>query len=160
MENVEQVDTFKYLGIVLDKNLKFDDHINFICKKANQRMYLIRKLKSFNVDCTVLELVYRSLVESVLSFNIVTWYGNLRVKEKARLNRVVNLASKVIGRKQKSLPDIYHQFVIKKAKKILLDNTHPMHDSFQFLRSGRRLRVPSWRRNLYRYFLSHLLLTF
>ena len=81
-ENVEQVDSFKYLGTVLDKNFKFCDHVDFICKKANQRMYLIRKLKSFDVDTHILELVYRSLVLSILSFNIVTWYGCLAQRKR------------------------------------------------------------------------------
>ena len=150
-ENVEKVDSFKYLGTVLDKDLKFSEHVDFICKKANQRMYLIRKLKSFYVDSAVLELVYRSLVESILAFNIVTWYGNLRMKEKTRLNSIVNSASKVIGKRQKSLPDIYRRTVKKKAQSILMDDKHPLRNCFQFLRSGRRLRVPAWKRNLYRF---------
>ena len=149
-ENVEKVDNFKYLGTVLDKDAKFRGHVDLTCKKANQRMYLIRKLKSFSVEGKVLELVYRSLVESILSFNIVTWYGNLGVRETARLNRVVNLASKLIGRKQKPLSQIYYQYAKKKAQKILSDRTHPLNESFQFLHSGRRLRVPSYNRHLYK----------
>ena len=34
-ENVDQVETFKYLGTVLDKNFKFSEHVNSICKTAN-----------------------------------------------------------------------------------------------------------------------------
>ena len=30
------------------------------------------------------QLVYKSLVQSVLTFNIVTWYGNLGVREKKK----------------------------------------------------------------------------
>ena len=43
-EDVESVKTFKYLGTVLDSNLSFTTHVDTVCKKANQRMYLIRKL--------------------------------------------------------------------------------------------------------------------
>ena len=52
---MEQVDSFKYLGTVLDKSFKFCDHVDLICKKANQRMYLIRKLKYFDVQTHILE---------------------------------------------------------------------------------------------------------
>ena len=148
-ENVEQVETFKYLGTVLDKNLKFSAHVDFTCKKANQRMYLVRKLKTFGVNVHTLEMVYRSLVESILCFNIVTWFGNLGVKDRNRLNRIVNLASKVIGKTQKPIIEIYKDFVKTKAKKIMSDNSHPMCRLFQLLPSGRRFRTPDWKRNLY-----------
>ena len=43
-----------------------------------------------------LQLVYRSLIESVLSLNLVSWYGNLSVENEARLALVVNQAGCVI----------------------------------------------------------------
>ena len=112
----EDVKTFKYLGTVLD-NLSFTTHVDTVCKKANQRMYLIRKLKTFDVDKKMLEMIYRSLVESTLTFNIVTFYGHLTVKQKNRLNKIVNIATKLINLKQKSLNDLYQQAISKKNQK-------------------------------------------
>ena len=83
-EDVESVKTFKYLGTVLDSNLSFTTHVDTVCKKANQRMYLIRKLKTFDVDKKMLEMIYRSLVETILTFNIVTFYGHLTVKQNCK----------------------------------------------------------------------------
>ena len=59
-EDVESVKTFKYLGTVLDSNLSFTTHVDTVCKKANQRMYLIRKLKTFDVDKKMLEMIDRT----------------------------------------------------------------------------------------------------
>ena len=70
-EDVESVKTFKYLGTVLDSNLSFTTHFDTVCKKVNQRMYLIRKIKTFDVDKKMLEMIYRSLVESILTFNLL-----------------------------------------------------------------------------------------
>ena len=100
--------TFKY-GTVLDSNLSFTTHVDTVCKKANQRMYL-RKLKTFDVYKKMLEMIYRSHVESILTFNIVTFYGHLTVKQKNRLNKIVNIA-KLINLKQKSLNDLYQQAI-------------------------------------------------
>ena len=36
--------------------------------------------------------VYKSLVESILTFNIVVWYENLGVTGKAKLARIVEVA--------------------------------------------------------------------
>ena len=148
-ENVEKVDTFKYLGTVLDSNLNFSGHVDHVCKKANQRMYLIRKLKTFDVDKQILETIYRSIVESIMTFNIITFYGYLSVKDKARLNRIVNIASKVVGQKQKGLNDLYQTVAQKKSKSIIKDSTHPLHNHFEILPSGRRFRAPAFRRQLY-----------
>ena len=75
-QTVETVSTFKYLGTVVDENLTFTDSVDHIYKKAQQRLCLLRKLRRFNVSTEVLQLVYRSLIKSVPSFNLVSWYGN------------------------------------------------------------------------------------
>ena len=71
-QSVEVVSSFKYLGTVVDSKLSFNDNIVYVYKEAQQRLYLLRKLRGFGVGSHVLESVYRCLVESVLSFNIVT----------------------------------------------------------------------------------------
>ena len=95
-------------------------------------------------------MVYRSLIESVLAFNLVSWYGNVSEKGKAKLARVVNTASKVVGRKQRALTELYHVSVRRKSVAILRDDTHPLHSQLQYLPSGRRLRVPLAKKNLYK----------
>ena len=50
--------------------------------------------------------MYKSLVESILTFNVVVWYGNIGVKGKAKLARIVGMAGKIIGDKQGSLSDL------------------------------------------------------
>ena len=78
-----------------------------ILRKLSNVFFFIRKLKHFGVSQGILEMVYRSLIESILAFNIVTWFGVLTVRNKARLSRVVNTASKVIGCSQIPLSDVY-----------------------------------------------------
>ena len=105
-------------------------------------MYLIRKLKTFDVDKKMLEMIYRSLVESILTFNIVTFYGHLTVKQKNRLNKIVNIATKLINLKQKSLNDLYQQAISKKSRSII-------NDCFEIMPSGKRYRTPAFKRQLY-----------
>ena len=148
-QSVEVVSSFKYLGTAVDSKLSFNDNVVYVYKKAQQRLYLLRKLRSFGVSSHVVESVYRCL-ESDLSFNIVTWYGNLSVKNRARLARVVNTASKIIGVEQKQLCDLYHLSVCRKSLSILHDKTHPLNFCFQHLPSGRRLKVPVAKKNVYK----------
>ena len=118
-QSVEVVSSFKYLGTVVDSKFSFNDNVVYVYKKAQKRLYLLRKLRSFGIGSHVLESVYRCLVESILSFNIVTWYGHLSVKNRAPLARVVNTASKIIGVEQKQLCGLFHLFVYRKSLSIL-----------------------------------------
>lgn len=36
-EIIEKVDHIKYLGFIIDKNLKLNDHIEFVCKKIEKK---------------------------------------------------------------------------------------------------------------------------
>lgn len=85
---VEIMESFKYLGTYLDTN--FGKNVDNIFRKATQRWFLMQKLKSFNVSQSVLEMVYKSNVESVLVFNITSGYGNLDVRNKNKLHRIVS----------------------------------------------------------------------
>ena len=71
-QEVETVKCFKYLGTLLDESLSFCDLVDYVYKKVQQRLFLLRKVNSFDVSQHILQLVYRSLLESVLSFNIIT----------------------------------------------------------------------------------------
>ena len=65
-QSVETVSSFKYLGTVVDSKLSFNDNVVYVYKEAQQRLYLLRKLRSFGVGSHVLESVFRCLVERSL----------------------------------------------------------------------------------------------
>ena len=58
---VETVTDFKYLGTFIDSNLNWKTNTQRLVAKANQRMYFIRKLKSFSVCNDILFLFYQSV---------------------------------------------------------------------------------------------------
>jgi hypothetical protein len=81
-EPVEIVHSYKYLGTIFEDTLKWDLNTEAIAKKGHQRLHLLRKLRSFNVDSTILKLFYSSFIESVLTFSSICWFYNLNVKQK------------------------------------------------------------------------------
>ena len=76
-KEVEMASKYKYLGIIFDNKLKWDDNIEAIVKKGRQRLYFVRTLNSFLVDRTILTLFYKSFIESVLTFSLSCWYHSL-----------------------------------------------------------------------------------
>ncbi len=77
-QTVETVETFKYLGTVLDGQLKFNGNTDYVFKKCSQRLNLLRRLSSLGVSQKILELVYITHVESVLTFHLcLVWVFKL-----------------------------------------------------------------------------------
>ncbi len=150
-EKVECVDSYKYLGTTIDNRLCFDVNSGVLCKKGQQRLYCLRKLRSFNVDRTLMELFYKSYIEPVLSFSISCWFGNLSVKHKNALNRIVTLSGKIIGKEQRSLSFLFNRKVLSRAQSVLLDSDHFLYPEFLMLPSGSRYRLPKMKSNRYKY---------
>ena len=91
------VDQYTFLGTMIDNKLKFDVNTDTICKKGQQRWYLLRTLNSFNVDKVMLSLFYKSFIESVLTFSLFAWYGGISLRDKNNLSHIVKVAGKLIG---------------------------------------------------------------
>ena len=67
-EPVEQVDSFKYIGVVLDKKLTFTEHVTVVQKKSQQRLHVLRKFGAFSVDAKRLLCLYRSIIEPLIMY--------------------------------------------------------------------------------------------
>ena len=138
---VEMVDNFKFLGTVIDSDLKWEDNCTAIVKKAQQRLYFLRQLKKFGLSKDIMVQFYRAVVESVLTFSITVWYGSTSKQDRDRLERVVKSASRIIGRQLPSIASIYADRSTSRARKIAADQSHPANHLFQLLPSGRRYRA-------------------
>ena len=129
-QTIERVSTYKYLGVEIDDNLKFDECARNKTKKLQQRLFFLRKLNQFRVDRFILQMFYKAVLQSVLSFGLVCTFGNMRVQDHAKLQRMIKTASRIIGVDQVSAAELYDHLILKKADQILNDPTHPLHQKF------------------------------
>ncbi len=53
---VTAVESFRLLGTTISRDLKWDNHIESIVKKAQQRMYFFRQLRKFNLPQELLKM--------------------------------------------------------------------------------------------------------
>ena len=139
---MERVSEYKYLGTVIDNKLNFNANTTGVHKKCQSRIYCLQKLRSLRVNQDILASFYRCLIESVLTFGFLCWFGGLSVKNKNVLNRVVNVCGKVIGERQESLGVLYDRRVVRKAWMIARDTSHVLAHHYELLPSGRRFRMP------------------
>ncbi len=68
------------------------------------------------------------------------WYGACNAPCRKSLQRIVRAAEKIVGVSLPYLQDIYSTRLTRKALSIAGDPTHPTHNFFSLLPSGRRLR--------------------
>ncbi|KAI5620655.1 gastrula zinc finger protein XlCGF28.1-like [Silurus asotus] len=138
--SVEIVKSTKFLGVHLADNLTWSLNTSSITKKAQQRLYFLRRLRKAHLPPPILSMFYRGTIESILSSCITAWFGNCTVSDRKTLQRIVRTAEKIIGVSLPSIMDIYTTRCIRKAHSIVDDHTHPSHTYFTLLPSGKRFR--------------------
>jgi len=84
---IDTVDTFKYLGILLDSSLHFNNHVNEVCKKMTSRMYLINRYKRF-FSTKWKKIFATSLVLSLSDYALPVW-GDLRESSYYRFHKIL-----------------------------------------------------------------------
>ncbi len=106
---VETVDSVRFLGTVINQDFKWKLNISSLIKKAQQRMYFLKK---FNLPKTMMVYFYTSIIESILTSSITIWCAASTAKDKGRLKRIICSAEKVIGWNLPSLQDFsFHNFL-------------------------------------------------
>ena len=68
--------TFKYLGITFTENLTWSDHLNNISTKINQRIGLLRRIKTF-IPLKTRLIIYNALIFALLDYGVL--YGVTRI---------------------------------------------------------------------------------
>ena len=86
-------------------------------KKTKPRLYCLRKLRTFNVHNTLLQLVYTYIVCSALTFGLACWGGNLLKHDRDKLNRIIKTVSVVIGEEQEDIGTFHKHRALSKMKK-------------------------------------------
>ncbi|KAK3517059.1 hypothetical protein QTP86_019583, partial [Hemibagrus guttatus] len=105
--SVTSVESFRFLGTTITKELKWEQNIRSLTKKAQQRKYLLLQLKKFLLPVKMLVNFYTAIIESILTSSITVWFAAATARDKAKLQRVIHSAEKVIGCSLPSLEELY-----------------------------------------------------
>ena len=60
------------LGINLDSELKIEDHVNFMCKKPSQKLYVLARVAPF-MDSKQRRNIMKAFVESQFGYCPLIW---------------------------------------------------------------------------------------
>ena len=103
--SLEHKSYIKYLGVLIDENLSWKNHLDCVITKISKTIGMIAKLRHF-VPSSVLTNIYKSLVLPYLTYGLVAW----RNASKNFLNKIVVLQKRVlllisfVDRKEYAIP--------------------------------------------------------
>ena len=85
----------KLLGIVIDPNLFWDLHINYlITEKLNSRIFLLKKAKAYlTIECRT--MLFNALIKPILEYCCTVW-GNCSFENLQRLLRVQKRCARLV----------------------------------------------------------------
>ena len=103
---LELVSETKLLGLHITSNLKWKSNTYKMITKANQRLWILRRLKILGAQQNSLVDVYIKQIRSILEFGVPVWQGSITVHERADIERVQKMAARIIlGRSYHSYED-------------------------------------------------------
>ena len=114
------------LGVTIEDKLNFSEHTQVISKKANKRMFVLRKLKKCKVNQNILSMFYHCAIQSVMLYNSICFFGNTKQCDKDKLERANTMVSKIIGQEHLSLESKTEVNIRRKIKKVVSDPLHPL----------------------------------
>ena len=88
-ENIEQTGHYKYLGVVINENPTWSDHVDLICSKVSKRLGMIKRIKHL-LPKKSREIIFNTIVLPLFDYADVVW-GDMN-----RLQIFQNKAAKLI----------------------------------------------------------------
>ena len=93
---LEVVPYIKLVGVIVSHDLKWKMNTDYICSKASQKLWILRRLKKFNLDEYKLRDVYEKEVRSILEYAVPVWHSGLTNQQSKQIERVQKQALRII----------------------------------------------------------------
>ena len=107
---ISQVECFKYLGVYIDSKLKWDVHIDELCKKVGKIISYLRRVSGY-VNESCLKLLYNLVIMPHFDYGDVIWHSasktHLDTLQKLQ-NRAGRIILKVKSSEHKSINEIHN----------------------------------------------------
>ena len=89
---IERVTCFTFLGVIIDSNLTWSHHINYISNKLTRICGVLSRLKHY-VPVLILKIIYNSLFLSHLNYGITAWGFNVGPRIKTMQKKAIRFIS-------------------------------------------------------------------
>jgi ribonuclease HI/exonuclease III len=140
--NIEWVNEFRYLGVIVDRKLTFNSHVKNVKHRANQRLNVMRCIsgQKGGASHVVLTLYYKMAIRSIIEYSNCVWIMISKTSSDA-LDTIQSAALRIITGACRTakitvlehatgmIPLIgrRHTSMLKMLDKVLRDEDHPSH---------------------------------
>ena len=151
-KDVDAVEEYKYLGLVMDNSLTFSGHVEQQIKKVNRRLYFTRSLIRLGVNNDIVRMFFNMVIPPVLMYACCAFYGYVTQKLQDAMNKPKRYCERLL-RRNVTLDEndsLYRNRMSAMGTKIIKDSNHPLHNHFILMSTGRRWRTPYSRTNRFK----------
>ena len=107
-EKLQQVPSYKYLGMILDSTLNYNLHVNQVIRTVLHKLMLLTKMKKYLRDDTAI-CIYKSMLLPYLDYADVIFNGALS-KDISKLQKMQNKCLKIcMGKERRFSSDAIHK---------------------------------------------------
>ena len=70
---VTRISSYKLLGVIINENLKWNCHVDYITSKASKKLYTVRLLRRDGVEEQDMSKVFRKSGRPILEYALQVW---------------------------------------------------------------------------------------
>ena len=102
-KQIKIVDSVKFLGVILDKKLNWNEHIQYVQSKCKKRINLMKAItgSTWGASTKALLTVYKALIRSVIDYGDIA-YDSAANNHLNKLDKIQNHALKICAGAMKS----------------------------------------------------------
>ena len=93
---LDVVSDVKLVGVMVSHDLKWQKNTDFICLRARRKLWVLRRLKKFDMEISKLVDVYKKEVRSLLEYAVPVWHSSITVNQSNQIERVQKEAFRII----------------------------------------------------------------
>uniref|UniRef100_A0A8C1L0A4 Reverse transcriptase domain-containing protein n=1 Tax=Cyprinus carpio TaxID=7962 RepID=A0A8C1L0A4_CYPCA len=116
-EEIEEVNDFKFLGVILDPGLKFDKHVKKLCKTVKTNLNCFRMIRHY-IPLKAAQLFMHAMIFSHLSYCVTVWSQASQSTVKPIIS-LYKQALKIMDQKQMKW---HHCIILKKYNLLSYDS--------------------------------------
>jgi hypothetical protein len=91
---IEQVNSVKYLGVIIDSNLSWNDHVSTLCKNLSFKVSQLSRARNV-VNRNMMLIIYNSIIQPTIDYAITVW-GHTTMTNINKIQRLQNLAARIV----------------------------------------------------------------
>ena len=91
---IEQVNNVKYLGVIIDNNLTWNDHVSMLCKNLSFKVSQLSRSRNV-VTKEMMLTIYNSIIQPTIDYAITVW-GHTTMTNISKIQRLQNLSARII----------------------------------------------------------------